>query len=142
MAGDPGQSRTEKPTARRRERARREGDVAYSADLTAAMGLAMIAMLVQSGGPGWAGSLSRGIESSLQGILIHEWDAKHTTMVARWVALQLMVAGGVVSLAVVSLSVLTGLLQTGWRVSMATVQFKWERLFSPEGVTRLFSLDS
>ncbi|HVJ66808.1 MAG TPA: EscU/YscU/HrcU family type III secretion system export apparatus switch protein [Caulifigura sp.] len=142
MAGDTGQSRTEKPTPRRRERARAEGDVAYSSDLTAAAGLAAVATLVQAGGESWAGSLGRGIERSLAGIAVSEWTFTHTVTVARWVALQLMLAAGVVSLSVISLTVLAGLMQTGVRVTTVSMQMKWERLFSGQGLSKMFSIDN
>ena len=142
MAGDSGQNRTEKPTPRRRERARADGDVAYSSDLTAAAGLAAVATLVQAGGESWAGSLGRGIESSLAGVVTSEWTFTHTCIVARWVALQLLMAAGIVSGAVISLTVFAGMMQTGVRVTTASLTLKWERLFSAQGLTRLWSVDS
>jgi len=141
MAGDSGQNRTEKPTPRRRERARADGDVAYSSDLTAAAGLAAVATLVQSGGESWAGSLGLGIERSLGSIVVNEWTFAHTCVVARWVAMQLMLTAGFISLAVIMLTVFAGMMQTGVRVTMASMQLKWERLFSPQGLTKLWSID-
>jgi flagellar biosynthetic protein FlhB len=141
MAGDSGQNRTEKPTPRRRERARADGDVAYSSDLTAAAGLAAVATLVQSGGESWTAALGQGIENSLRSIVTSEWSFAHTCDVARWVAMQLMMAAGVVSIAVISLTVLAGLMQTGVRITMVSMQLKWERLFSPQGLTKLWSID-
>jgi len=142
MAGDSGQNRTEKPTPRRRERARADGDVAYSSDLTAAAGLASVATLVQMGGESWSGALSRGIESSLASITTKEWTFTHTCTVAQWVAMQLVIAAGIVSIAVISLTVMAGMMQTGVRVTMVSMQLKWDRLFSAQGLTKLWSIDS
>lgn len=142
MAGDSGQNRSEKPTPRRRERARADGDVAYSSDLTAAAGLAAVATLVQAGGESWAGSLGQVIESSLSGVVIGEWTFAHTCAVARWLALQVLLTAGVVSFSVISLTVLAGVMQTGVRITMVSMQLKWERLFSAQGLTRLWSPDS
>ncbi|OAI52126.1 hypothetical protein AYO47_01270 [Planctomyces sp. SCGC AG-212-M04] len=142
MAGDSGQNRTEKPTPRRRQRARAEGDVAYSSDLTAAAGLAAVATLVQAGGESWAGALGLGIEKSLRTIAVSEWTFAHTCVVARWVAMQLMMTAGIVSIAVISLTVLAGIMQSGVRITMVSLQLKWERLFSGQGLTRMWSADS
>jgi flagellar biosynthetic protein FlhB len=142
MAGDSGQNRTEKPTPRRRERARSDGDVAYSADLTAAAGLAAVATLVQAGGEGWTASLGQAIAKSLGSLVTSEWTFGHTCTVARWVAMQLLIAAGVVSMAVISLTVLAGMMQTGVRITMVSLQLKWDRLFSAQGLTRLWSIDS
>jgi flagellar biosynthesis protein FlhB len=142
MALDSGQNRTEKPTPRRRERARADGDVAYSSDLTAAAGLTAVATLVQAGGENWAGTLGLGIENSMRSIVVSEWTFAHTCVVARWVAMQLMMTAGIVSLAVISLTVLAGMMQSGVRITMVSMQLKWERLFSPQGLTRLWSIDS
>ncbi|QDT56300.1 Flagellar biosynthetic protein FlhB [Caulifigura coniformis] len=142
MAGDSGQNRTEKPTPRRRERARADGDVAYSSDLTAAAGLASVATLVQMGGESWSEALGRGIESSLASITTKEWTFTHTCTVAQWVAMQLMIAAGIVSIAVISLTVMAGMMQTGVRVTMVSLHLKWDRLFSAQGLTKLWSLDS
>lgn len=142
MSGDSGQNRSEKPTQRRRERARADGDVAYSSDLTAASGLAAIAVLVQSGGANWADSLSRGIEATLTSMPIHEWTFTHTFAVFSWVATQLLLTAGIVSFAVIALTVLAGMMQSGVRVTMVSMHFKWERLFSAQGLTRLWSPES
>ncbi len=142
MAGDSGQNRTEKPTPRRRERARADGDVAYSQDLTAAAGLAAVAVLVQAGGQAWVGALGQGIESSIVGVVTTEWTFTHTCTVARWVAMQLLFAAGIVSFSVIALTVFAGILQTGVRVTMTSMQLKWERIFSTKGLTKFWSLDS
>ena len=142
MSGDSGQNRTEKPTPRRREQARADGDVAYSGDLTAASGLAAVATLVQAGGEAWVGSLGQSIENSLVNMVTKEWTFTHTCMVARSVALQLLLAAGIVSFAVIALTVLAGVVQTGVRVTMVSMQLKWERLFSVNGLTKFWSVDS
>jgi flagellar biosynthesis protein FlhB len=142
MALDTGQNRTEKPTPRRRERARADGDVAYSSDLTAAAGLAAVATLVQSGGENWAGTLGLGIEKSLRSIAVSEWTFAHTCVVARWISMQLMMTAGIVSISVISLTVLAGMMQSGVRITMVSMQLKWERLFSGQGLTRMWSIDS
>jgi flagellar biosynthesis protein FlhB len=142
MAGDSGQNRSEKPTPRRRERARADGDVAYSSDLTAAAGLAAVATLVQAGGESFAATLGSGIERSLRSIAVSEWNFAHTCVVARWVALQLMMTAGIVSVAVISLTVLAGMMQSGVRITATSLHLKWDRLFSAKGLTKLWSMDS
>jgi flagellar biosynthesis protein FlhB len=53
---DDGDDKTEQPTARRREEAREEGQIARSADLTAAAGLLAALLLLKAFGPGLFGS--------------------------------------------------------------------------------------
>lgn len=57
MPGDDSGERSEQPTARRREEARKEGQIPKSQDLTAAAGLLAAVLLLQAFGPGMQDNL-------------------------------------------------------------------------------------
>jgi flagellar biosynthetic protein FlhB len=142
MAGDNGQNQTEKATPRRRERARQDGDVAYSADLTAAAGLIGLALLVDTGGAHWVAGLGRAIEQMIAGCGVKEWTFNHTTLMARWMGLQLLITAGTAMLAVIALTLVTGGVQSGFRITAKPLNFKWERLSLSQGWSRLMSADT
>jgi flagellar biosynthesis protein FlhB len=142
MATENGQQRTEKATPRRRERARREGDAAYSADLTSAAGLVGLAILFDAGGEEWAAGLGRGIQQVASAARIPEWTVNHTVGVSRWLGLQVLAAAGLAAMAVMGMTMLAGVAQIGFRITTTPLQLNFGRLAFSHGWTRFFSMDN
>jgi flagellar biosynthetic protein FlhB len=142
MAAGAGQNRTEKATPRRRERARREGDVAYSSELTSAAGLVALAVIVDSGGQQWAAGLGRGMLQVAATCGLNDWTIGHTAVTARWMAYQLLAASGVVAISVLGFTMVAGALQSGFRLTATPLKINWARLDMTEGWMRLWSTDS
>ncbi|MBX3444702.1 MAG: EscU/YscU/HrcU family type III secretion system export apparatus switch protein [Planctomyces sp.] len=142
MSEQSGQNRTEKATPRRREQARKEGNVAYSSDLTSAAGLVALALLVDLGGGRWARTLGEGVSAAIAGSAISEWSMTHTVGVSRWIGMHVLLAAGIAAFAVLGLTMMTGGLQSGFRFTMQPLQINFSKLSVSRGWGRIFSAES
>lgn len=139
MAGDK-QSRTEKPTGKRLQDARKKGQVAKSKDLGQAGGLAMAVLVF-----GWAGSLmveTLGESMSVTlssigqlGMTALDTNQLSTITFSGLQALALTVAP--VALASAFASVAAHTVQTGWVVASEALKVDWSRLNPVSGFKRL-----
>jgi flagellar biosynthesis protein FlhB len=139
MSGDQADKK-HPATERRREQARREGQVSKSADLSSAAML-MIALLCLRwlGGP-LCGRVATGLSDSLSGGLVAAWsfqDAMH----------QLFAAAALLALAtlpLLSLMFLSGIVvnvsQTGLLLTPSAVAFKWKHVSPLGGIKRIASV--
>lgn len=137
---DP-ESRTEEPTPRRREEARRQGLVPFSAELTAAVVLLGGLIGLSYLGP----SIGSGLLALLRQELYHlrrlePWDVAAAQAQLTRVALQAMglllpLAGLLLLLAASSAG-----LQTGWQINTEKLAPDFDRLNPAKGVQRLFSM--
>ncbi len=66
--------RTEKPTGRRIERARRDGNVARSKELPAALTLGAFLLFARLAGPSWIAQLEDAMARSLRGLVLRDLD--------------------------------------------------------------------
>lgn len=135
------QDRSEAPTPRRREEARRKGQVAHSADLTTA------AMLLVGAGSLWLFSNNLGanilyIFRAELGSSHDEWTNQHTvTMAAAMLGrLGTVVMPIIILLFVTASGVTAG--QVGPHVSFEPMGMDWSKLGVSKGWSRLFSLRS
>lgn len=131
--------RTEAPTPRRRQEARERGQVAKSADLTAALILLGGVICLAGFGPGlvrvmlgYATELLGPVESS---DLAHV-DVMHLTV---HLLLTSLTAVGPVLAALLALGLLSNVLQVGFLLSGQPLQPKLEKLNPINGLTRMFS---
>ena len=141
MADQLNQDRTEAPTPRRREEARRKGQVAHSSDLTTA------ALLLAGAGTLWlfSGQLGETIIYIFRTELStshDEWTSQHTvTMVASMLG---RLAAVVIPLMVLLFATASGVTagQVGPHVSFEPMGMDWSKLAINKGWSRLFSLRS
>jgi flagellar biosynthetic protein FlhB len=73
---------------------------------------------------------------------LREMSINHTTLIGRWIGMQLILAAGIASAAVLSVTMAVGVLQAGFRVTTVPLAFNWGRLAWSQGWTKLFSTDS
>lgn len=142
MSSDDKDDKTEQPTDRRREKAREEGNVARSVDLTAAT-----VLMAASGGMYFFGASSgetlakllRAFLGSTPRLTLAREDAvqllQQVTLVAGSAALPLMLLTALGSLSI-------NLAQVGFMWSPEALQPKFSRLNPLSGLGRLFSLSS
>jgi flagellar biosynthetic protein FlhB len=138
MMQDAVEDRTEAPTPRRLLEARRQGQVAVSRDLTAALGLAATAGALTLLGPWLLGGLTGALTRSLSSI--HEMTPAGAIPAMRSAGASLL---GIAAPLMV-FAVLTGagatLMQTGFLMTGETLRLNPERLNPFEGLRRAFSL--
>lgn len=142
MAGADAAERTEPATAKRREDARKKGDVAQSRDLSSALllgagflligsaaGTTLLATLGEIAGSAWSGAWIRpGTMLDYHAVLIET---------ARSVGLAAMP----LALGLVLVAVLAPMLQTGPMVASEALSFRWEKLDPIQGLARFASGD-
>ncbi|MEM7432345.1 MAG: flagellar biosynthesis protein FlhB [Pseudomonadota bacterium] len=142
MAEENLQERTEEPTPKRREDARKKGDVPRSRELTmTGVMLAGASSLLLFSGP-WVNQLTQGFSNGLQINRTQAFDSAYTIQAFGTVAGEIMSAflplAGILIAAVFLSSLATG----GWSFSFQAVKPKFERISPLKGVKRIFSANS
>jgi flagellar biosynthetic protein FlhB len=133
------QDRTEKPTAKRLQDARKKGQIARSRDLAiAAATLASTIALARLGG-----RLMDGLGAVLLDHLSHFGDAPLQPIQAGALSALVVACGttiamlvGPIALATMVVGVAAGGLQGGWNVSTEPLQMDWSRLSPATGIKR------
>lgn len=141
MADIPQHDRTEAPTPRRRERAREEGQVAQSPDLTNALVMFVAAIALRTVGPVVGGGLAVLLTDNLPTIRGSDGGFAETVVWGKWLCANLLWLSGGILAAVLTLGLLVSGLQVGFRFTPAALSLKWSRLSPAEGWKRLVSLD-
>ena len=134
-------SKTEEPTPRRLEKAREEGDVAYSQELMIAASMAVATTVFWLAGESIADQLQTGVRYQLKN-LPSDWsliESARLMLIYMW---QGAVVLGLMLLSLVVVAILFGGGQTGFRITFEPLNIKWERLNPVQGFSRLFSSQS
>ena len=139
MAEDDMGDKTEAPTARRRQEAREQGQIARSSDLSAAALLVSGLVLMKSFGPKLVVALKLLVTQMLQ-------LSSHAEVDVHQIGPLMMHAVGVVALAmaplmtgVVLMAILSNILQTGFVFSTTKITPNFAALNPTRGLSRLFS---
>jgi flagellar biosynthetic protein FlhB len=141
----PGE-RTEEATPQRREKARKEGDLLHSRELSSAAGTVAGVLLLGAAAPkfvaAWAGTL----EACLRYGKVAAWEASSTSATLRalrGVSAAVLAPVAVVASGVVVAALGVGVMQTGGvQVHPQRLQWKLDRLNPLSNVKNLFSLRS
>lgn len=139
MAQDDAGEKTEQPTARRREEAREEGQIARSQDLTAAVSLVAGIMLLRFLGPGMFDNMLK--MTAALGDVPDVTAGGLLPWMRRVGGLTMEIMGPFLALIVV-LTALGTIAQSGLLLTWKRLALKPERLSPVEGVKKLFNLDS
>src|SRR6185312_9293141 len=139
--GDDSASKTEEATPRRLEEARKEGDVAKSADLAQVCALAGAFGALALGG----GMLARNLAASLMPFIAHPDTIELHGQAGAAVAWQVMAAAGPILAAVLGATMLAGvggnLVQHGVLFTTAKLKPDLSKLSPAQGFKRLFGID-
>lgn len=147
MSDDDNGEKTEQPTERRRQEVRSQGNIARSADLTAAGLLIGVASLLYFMGAGVVTSLAEYLQNSLEQPAWVQMDRGF--LVAQLLNIMSLFAWSILPalLLLVACAIATNLLQVGFLITTEALQPQWsrinpisgfQRLFSAKGVVRLF----
>ena len=136
------QNKTEDPTPRRRERAREEGEVLFSPDLTSGVALLTMTFLAYLFGSQFVTLLSQPMEESFAQLRRLNWGVVETTAAAQWFLSRAMTTAGIVG----GLSIVVALgmtqVQSGLTFTTKPISPNWEKISPTKGWTRLLSADS
>ncbi len=136
------QERTEPPTPRRREEARKRGQVAKSREVSsAAVLLAASGFLILAGG-----SLSGLAMNTMGGLISRSWEIQITAQTTHQIFMDLLastalLAGPVLGLLVI-IVIASHVAQFGFLNATEALSPKWSRINPVEGFKRVFSLQS
>lgn len=142
MSGDPSQSKTETATTRRREEARKQGQVALSQELNAAVGLFVGISLLSWTAEGMGSRLIALVRNAMKFQRFTEWTAVETSQMAIHL---LEVSGqvlGAFAFGVFLVGLAANIGQIGFRVQPEVLEIKWDRLSPAKGYQKLFSTRS
>jgi len=132
---------TEQATPRRRQKAREEGQVAQSKDLTGAVSLAAAVVVYKLAGAGIGHAIMQAVGAQFAAAESSSFTAAAlVSQASRWL---LLVARAVlpVALAAMAAGVTAGMLQTGFVVSTKKLSPTADKLNPIEGLKRIFSLN-
>lgn len=139
MAADDQGEKTEQPTQRRRDEARREGQVAYSMELTGAL------LLLTGIATMWL--FTEFISGNLKGImrlfLFHSYAAieyvSFEIVIRRIVSAIITLLGGFMAMTFI-ITLLGGVFQAGFIITFEAMEPKWNKLDPIKGLGKIFSL--
>ena len=134
-------NKTEAPTPRRRETARREGQVVFSPDLTGGILLVLITLSAGFMGAAWIRAVAELVHDQVRGIQRTDWGHAQSLLTMRWLAAQTLILGGGICAGAWGINCLTSVWQSGFLVSTKPLSPDWERLSPSKGWQRLASLD-
>ena len=142
MAGDPSESRSEAATNRRREEARKQGQVALSQELNASIGLFVGITLLSWTGEGMMSRMMALIRHSTKFHRFSQWTEIETSQLAVHL---LEVSGqtlGAFAFGIFLVGLAANIGQIGFRIQTEVLQIKWDRLSPAKGYQKLFSMRS
>ncbi|MGE3624703.1 MAG: flagellar biosynthesis protein FlhB [Bdellovibrionales bacterium] len=134
--------KTEEPTARKLEEARKKGQVIYSREVSTWMMLFAATILILGGGPALMNSLTAMFKSLLAGIahIPADGGGLQTTITDIFASLSWQVMLPLFALAIIG--ILSGLVQTGLIFSAAPISPDLSKISPLKGLMRLFSARS
>ena len=142
-AGESDQERTEAPTERRRQRAREDGKVAKSPELTsAALVVGGAVVLFWMAGARWAQFAMQTLHQSAHQLSAGPLTALGAIAMVRSLALGLVMASLPFAIALMVVVVVVGMVQTRGLVSFKALEPKFSNLNPANGIKRMFSADA
>lgn len=142
MSDDQDQSRTEEATTRRRERAREEGQLIFSPDLSAGAMLSMVALCCSLFWEPIISYLSNPFREIFTHLAAREWNESLTVLSCQWLIFRLSTVTVIMGLLTTGTTLLVTQFQSGFTFTTQPFSPKWEKLSPAAGWTRLFSLES
>lgn len=142
MSDQNDQSRTEEPTSRRRDRARNEGQIVFSPDLSSGAMLCVVSSFCLFFWSGVSQSFSEPLAEAFRNLRLQDWDIPKTALAARWLFSHLLFVAGIVCLLTTGTALLATHLQSGFTMTTEPLTPKWEKISPVTGWNRLLSLES
>ncbi len=132
------ENKTEDPTPKRRENARREGRVVFSGELSAGIVLLCLAIALPYLQTLWVGQFGNMVLESHHFSAEANWSIPQLSMMFRWALVQMLMIAGPAALGVWLVSLGSAQAQIGG-IATTELTLNWERLWSPGNLSRLVS---
>lgn len=141
MAGsDDSGDKTEKPTPKKLQDARRKGDIAKSRDITSTAGMLVILVLAALALPLVGEQVAALVRASFE--LMHEPFAQAAPRLGRQAGATLLLVVGLVLVPVALVGALVEFIQAGPVMSAEKLKPKLEHMNPAKGLKRMFSMDN
>lgn len=135
-------NKTEEPTPRRREKAREEGQVVFSSDLTSGLMLLALGGACLFAGPAYGERLQLVLREGILNLNGSDWGTTTTLLSARWLLSQLALLAGGICLGAMVLNVGVAQIQSGFTLTGKPLTPNWGKLSPVKGFQRMWSLDA
>ncbi len=139
-SADDSGDKTEKPTPKKLQDARKKGDISKSKDVTSTASLLTILLLATVALPTIGGQLASLLQASFD--LIHEPFATAMPRLGRQALMALLTIAGLVMIPVAIMGVLVEFIQAGPVMTMEKLKPKADNLNPAKGLKRMFSIDN
>lgn len=140
FAGDSGGEKTEQATPRRKEKAREEGQVAKSIELTTTFMLIVMFASIRIFGGGILKRIIGIFEVCIQMFNSPDMDLKLSTELFRYLAKEAVFIIGPLFAIAFFVAFISNVLQVGWKITVKPMQPKLSNLSPINGLKRMFSL--
>lgn len=134
--------KTEKATPKKKQDARKKGQVVKSADLSPALSLMAAFLMLVAFGATMFHSFENLMRESLITFAAWQVNEENLAIIIRKVAWEAVKIAGPVLAAVFLVALFANYAQVGWLFTTETIQFKLEKLDPIKGAKRMFSLRS
>lgn len=140
MASEDDGQKSEQPTQRKRDEARRQGQVAYSQELTGTMLLMAAVLLMWLYGEDFTSQLRSAMETYLANshAMVHDYVGPMDVLKDA-ISRGLGVAGGFMAV-MFAIALLVNFAQVGFLFSTEALEFKWEKLDPISGFMKIVSV--
>jgi flagellar biosynthetic protein FlhB len=131
--------KTEAPTPKRRQEAREQGNIPRSPDLTAAVLLISVMLLLNSFGPGLVGALKALVADLLGAKSMADSDATNAALALMKALISIGLAMAPFFIGIIIIAILVNVIQTGLHFSGAKLQPNFAALNPFKGLGKIFS---
>jgi len=133
---------TEAPTQRRREEARKDGQVVSSPDVAATFAVLAGCMFMMWSGGMLGQRLMQAFRTWFRDAPSGDWTNMHTQLGARWLSVELLSNCGALVALLMGVGLVIGFAQVGFLISWKPMELDIQKLSPIKGWQRLFSIDS
>ena len=142
MSSGSDEEKTEEPTFHRRQKAREEGQVVLSADLTGGLIFFMAAAAFAMYGADWFAQMGSAVTEPLTQLRRREWGTQETLDSVDWVWKKILALSGVICAAAWVLGTLAAAIQAGPGFNNKPIMPKLSRLSFASGLGKIFSMEN
>lgn len=136
----PGGEKTEEATPRKREKAREEGQVAKSTEITTTFLLVVMFSTIKIMGVGYVERMINLFRNIVKFFDTEVFDNNFVTELLRYVGLELLFIVGPLFAIAFIIAFMTNVLQVGWKPTFKPMQPKLSNISPINGLKRMFSL--
>lgn len=133
---------TEAPTQRRRDEARKDGQVVASPDVSSAVAIFAGCLFFMWFGSGLGHKLLDAFRTWMRPIPASDWSDLHTQLGARWLSAELLSTCGMFLGLLTIVGLCVGFAQSGFLISFKPMELNFEKMSPARGWEKLFSAES